>query len=229
MPKHYIWNELPKQRLLADASLWSADLSALAQEVRRMEPYADLFHLDVADAHFVPGLLFFPDLVAAIRPCTKKPFHVHLMVERPLELVEDFVRAGADIVTLHLENRRYLESGVDKICATSASAGIAIQLDTDVFDLVPYLDRIELVVLMGTLLGIKGVSLDERVLGKIETVKRILAEHTASDRIKISADGGIRVETVPKLRQAGIDIITPGSLLFKSQDLQQTTSWIRSL
>ncbi|MGA8482307.1 MAG: hypothetical protein WB696_30420, partial [Chthoniobacterales bacterium] len=88
---------------------------------------------------------------------------------------------------------------------------------------------IELVVLMGTLLGIKGVSLDERVLRRIESVKRILAEHKASDRIKISADGGIRVETVPKLRQAGTDIITPGSLLFKSHDLQQTTSWIRGL
>jgi ribulose-phosphate 3-epimerase len=229
MPEHHIWNKLPKQRLLADASLWSADLGALAQEVRRMEPYADLFHLDVADANFVPGLLFFPDIVAAIRPCTEKPFHVHLMVERPLQLVEDFVRAGADIVTLHLENRGLLEAGIDKIHAAGASAGIAVQLDTDVFDLVPYLSSIQVVVLMGTLLGIKGVSLDERVLGKIETVKQILAEHEASDRIKISADGGIRVETVPKLRQAGADIITPGSLLFRSPDLEQTTSWIHGL
>jgi ribulose-phosphate 3-epimerase len=229
MQENHIWSKLPKQRLLTDASQWSADLGALAQEVRRMEPYTDLFHLDIADANFVPGLLFFPDLVAAIRPCTEKPFHVHLMVERPLELVEDFVRAGADIVTLHLENRRQLESGLDKIHATGASAGIAIQLDSDVSDLIPYLDRIELVVLMGTLLGIKGASLDERVLGRIERVKRILAEREASDRIKISADGGIRVETVPKLRQAGADIITPGSLLFKSQDLEQTTSWIHGL
>jgi ribulose-phosphate 3-epimerase len=228
MPENHIWSKLPKQRLLADASLWSADLGALAQEVRRMEPYADLFHLDVADANFVPGLLFFPDLVAAIRPCTQKPFHVHLMVERPLQLVEDFVRAGADIVTLHLENRRHLESGLDKIHAAGASAGIAIQLDTDVFDLVPYLSSIQIVVLMGTMLGIKGASLDERVLEKIEAVKRIVAEHASSDQIKVSADGGIRIETVPKLRQAGADIITPGSLLFKSEDLQQTTSWIRS-
>jgi ribulose-phosphate 3-epimerase len=228
MPENHIWSKLPKQRLLADASLWSADLGALAQEVRRMEPYADLFHLDVADANFVPGLLFFPDLVAAIRPCTQKPFHMHLMVERPLQLVEDFVRAGADIVTLHLENRRHLESGLDKIHAAGASAGIAIQLDTDVFDLVPYLSSIQIVVLMGTMLGIKGASLDERVLEKIEAVKRIVAEHASSDQIKVSADGGIRIETVPKLRQAGADIITPGSLLFKSEDLQQTTSWIRS-
>lgn len=227
MSKNPIWNTLPQQRLLADVSLWSADLGALAQEVRRMEAYADLFHLDVADAGFVPGLLFFPDLVAAIRPCTKKPFHVHLMVERPDDLAEDFVRAGADIVTLHLENRQRIMPGLDKIRAAGAVAGIAIQLDTAVSELIPYLNKIEVVVLMGTLLGIKGVSLDERVFEKIETAKQLLAEHNATDRIKISADGGIRVETVPKLRRAGVDIITPGSLLFKSPDLHETTSWIR--
>jgi ribulose-phosphate 3-epimerase len=196
--------------------------------VRRMEPYADLFHIDVADGHFVPALLFFPDVVAAIRATTTKPFHVHLMVERPETLVEEFVQAGADLVTLHLENRGHLEPALERIAAAGAQAGIAIQLDTNVSEIVQYLDKIQIVVLMGTMLGIKGASLDERVLPKIEAVKRIVRQHGASDRIKASIDGGIRLETVPKLRQAGADIITPGSLLFKSQDLQQTTSWIRS-
>ena len=227
MSKNNIWNKLPEGRLLADASLWSADLGALAHEVRRMEPYADLFHIDVADGNFVPALLFFPDLVAAIRTCTAKPFHVHLMVDRPDTLIEEFVQAGADLVTLHLENRRHLESGLERIAAAGAQAGIAVQLDTDVSELVQYLDKVQIVVLMGTLLGIKGASLDERVLEKIETVKRNIAEQEANERIKVSADGGIRVETVPQLRRAGADIITPGSLLFKSQDLQQTTAWIR--
>jgi ribulose-phosphate 3-epimerase len=142
-------------------------------------------------------------------------------------LIEEFVQAGADLVTLHLENRRHLESGLERIAAAGAQAGIAVQLDTDVSELVQYLDKVQIVVLMGTLLGIKGASLDERVLEKIETVKRNIAEQGANERIKVSADGGIRVETVPQLRRAGADIITPGSLLFKSQDLQQTTAWIR--
>ena len=228
MAGNNIWSKLPEGRLLADVSLWSADLGALADEVVGMEPYADLFHLDVADGSFVPTLLFFPDLVAAIRACTAKPFHVHLMVDHPDTLIKEFVQAGADLVTLHLENHRRLESGLDRIGAVGAKAGIAVQLDTDVSELVRYLDRIQIVVLMGTVLGIKGASLDERVLVKIGAVKRIIAENGANDRIKVSADGGIRVETVPKLRRAGVDIITPGSLLFKSPDLPQTISWIRS-
>jgi ribulose-phosphate 3-epimerase len=228
MSKENIWDKLPERRLLADVSLWSADLGALAQEVRRLEPYADLFHIDVADRHFVPALLFFPDIVAAIRAATTKPFHVHLMVERPGTLIEEFVQAGADLVTLHLENRGHLESALDRIAAAGAKPGIAIQLDTDVSEIVRYLDKIQIVVLMGTMLGIKGASLDERVLPKIEAVKQLVGQYGASDRIKVSADGGIRVETVPKLRRAGADIITPGSLLCKSQDLLQTTSWIRS-
>jgi ribulose-phosphate 3-epimerase len=91
------------------------------------------------------------------------------------------------------------------------------------------LDRIQLIVMMGTRLGIKGVSLDERVLAKIAAAKQKVSEQQIGDRIKISADGGIRSETVPKLRKAGADIITPGSLVFKSPDLEQTTSWIRGL
>jgi ribulose-phosphate 3-epimerase len=225
----HLWSELPKHRLLADVSLWSADLGALGEEVRRIEPAADLFHLDVADAHFVPALLFFPDLIRAIRPLTTKPFHVHLMVERPDSLVEEFVQAGANLVTLHLECRAGLELGLNKIAAAGAWAGIAVQLETNVSDLVPYLDRIQLIVFMGTLLGIKGVSLDERVLQKIRAAKRLLTEHGLADRIKVSADGGIRVDTVPRLREAGADLITPGSLFFKSQDLEETVTWFRSL
>jgi len=223
-----IWDRLPNGRLLADVSLWSADLGALGQEVLRMDPYADLFHIDVADAHFVPSLLFFPDLVAAIRRFTTKPFHVHLMVDRPDMLVDGFIHAGADLVTLHLENS-YMEAGIDAANSGGAQAGIAIQLDTDISRLVQYLDKIQIIVLMGTMLGIKGVSLDDRVLQKIGRVQRMISENGQTGRIKISADGGIRMETVPKLRQAGADIVTPGSLIFKSQDLEQTISWLRAL
>ncbi|MGE5222074.1 MAG: D-allulose-6-phosphate 3-epimerase, partial [Omnitrophica WOR_2 bacterium] len=94
----------PGERLLADASLWSADFTRLGDEIRRVDGYADLYHFDVSDAHFVPGLLFFPDLVAALRPLTRKPFHVHLMADNPLSLIDDFVNAGADRITIHYGN-----------------------------------------------------------------------------------------------------------------------------
>jgi ribulose-phosphate 3-epimerase len=121
-----------------------------------------------------------------------------------------------------------LDSGLDLIATAGAKAGIAVELETDVSAMAKYLDRVQIIVLMGTLLGIKGASLDERVLEKIARIKRLIFEKGLTDQVKVSADGGIRVETVPKLRQAGADLITPGSLVFKSSDLEKTISWIRS-
>ncbi len=90
---------IPGDRFTAEFSLWSADLTRLGDDIRRTESVADLYHIDVADAHFVPGLLFFPDLVAALRPLTTRPFHLQLMVRDPAALIDDFVAAGADLIT----------------------------------------------------------------------------------------------------------------------------------
>jgi len=94
------WNIRPGGRLVTEVSLWSADLANLARDIERLSPYADVFHLDVADAHFAPDLLFFPDLVRALRAHTERPFHVHLMMERPSKMVDRFVEAGADLITV---------------------------------------------------------------------------------------------------------------------------------
>ena len=98
------WSQLSRDRLLADVSLWSADLGNLETAVRRLSPWADSFHLDAADGHFVPRLLFFPDLIRAIRPHIVVPFHVHLMAEYPSLLAGEFLDAGADLLTVHVEN-----------------------------------------------------------------------------------------------------------------------------
>jgi hypothetical protein len=91
------WQSLPSDRLLADVSLWSAHLAKLEEEIRRVDSYADLYHIDVSDGHFTQNLLFFPELIAAVRPLTSKILHVHLMVEKPLDHVDAFIEAGADI------------------------------------------------------------------------------------------------------------------------------------
>ncbi len=98
------WSRFPRNRLLLEASLWSADFTQLGAEIKRVDSYVDSYHIDVADAHFVRGLLFFPDLVAALRPLTKRPFNVHLMTDNPLSLIDDFAEAGADLMTVHVEN-----------------------------------------------------------------------------------------------------------------------------
>src|ERR1700754_315516 len=98
--------QLPKDRLMAEMSLWSADLGRLAEDIRRVEPFTDLFHVDVADGHFAPALLLFPDMVAVVRRLTAKPIHVHLMVADPVlhSQVEQFAEAGADLISVHAEH-----------------------------------------------------------------------------------------------------------------------------
>jgi ribulose-phosphate 3-epimerase len=220
--------DLPTGRLLADFSLWSSDLTNLAGEIRRTEPFADMYHLDVADGDFVPSLLFFPDLVAALRPLTQKPFHVHLMTTNPADLIDDFADAGADIITIHYENADR-DDVLAQIRAKGISTGLAIQLETPIESAVEYFNQVDAFVLMGTRLGIKGVGLDDEACPRIAKLRSLLKREGLPGKIKIQGDGGIRDHTVPQLRLAGADIITPGSLAFKSPDLLETTLWLRSL
>jgi ribulose-phosphate 3-epimerase len=222
------FDKLPRNRPLADFSLWSCDLTDLRGEIERSEPYADLYHLDVADGHFVPNLLFFPDLVAAIRPLTERPFHVHLMVTNPAAMVADFAAAGADILTVHAENEER-ERALAEVCAQGRRAGLAVQLETPIEAVVDLLDGIDVIVLLGTRLGIKGVGLDDQACPRIAQLRALLQRRGCAGRVRIQADGGIRAHTVPSLRAAGADIVTPGSLVFKSADLAATTRWLRSL
>ena len=220
--------QLPRTRLLADVSLWSADLANLAAGIERVEPFADSFHLDVSDAHFVPGLLFFPDLVRALRPLTRRPFHIHLMVERPTAIIEDFVAGGADVITVHAEvGESEAAAAIQAIRRAGRSAGLALRLDTPVSASEPYLDRIDALLLLGTVPGVKGQDLAPEACGRLATAVSILGERRA--RIRLVADGGIRSHTVPLLRRAGADVIVPGSLVFQSQNLVETFSWLRAL
>jgi ribulose-phosphate 3-epimerase len=224
-----IWDDLPTDRLLVDLSLWSADLSALGADIHRMNAWVDLFHLDVSDAHFVPGLLFFPDLVAALRPLTRRPFHVHLMADQPDALVEPFLSAGADVITVHVENGDAGRRAIAQVRQAGKTAGIALSLDLPVESVIPYLDRVGLVLMMGTRLGIKGQGLAPKALERVRCMRRLIASRGLTGRVKIFADGGIRQQTAPGLRLAGADGIVPGSLVFGSPNLEETIAWIRSL
>jgi len=222
------WQDLPHTRLLADVSLWSADLANLAAGIRRVEPFADSFHLDVSDAHFSPSLLFFPDLVRALRPLTRRPFHLHLMVERPTALIEDFVASGADVITIHAEaGKAEAAAAIQAIRHAGCSAGLALCLETPVAAAEPHLDRIDSLLLLGTALGVKGQDLAPEACDRLARAVLMLGEERA--RVRLIADGGIRAHTVPILRRAGADAIVPGSLVFQSLNLEETFSWLHTL
>jgi ribulose-phosphate 3-epimerase len=221
--------KLDRARLLMDVSLWSASLARIAESIDRTQDYVDVYHIDVGDAHFVPSLLFFPDMVQAIRKETSKPLHVHLMLDNPLSQVDDFVSAGADIITIHAENGEKIPAVISRLQEKNVAIGLAFQLDTELELLDRYLDRIDLVLLMGTQLGIKGVGLDPRSYERLRDVKEKIAHRGLQEEVIVSSDGGIREETVPRLYEAGTDMITPGSLVFKSPNLAATARWVHSL
>jgi ribulose-phosphate 3-epimerase len=211
--------------LLLDLSLWSADLVNLAAEIESVLPYTDSFHIDVADGHFVPTLLFFPDMVAAIRAVTAKPLHVHLMVSDPALLVQPFIDAGADMISVQLETKT-APVALENISNAGRKPGLALLLDTPVEAVRDYLGQVDVVIAMGTRVGIKGADLAPEACERVAVIRKIINERPS---VKLYADGGIREHTVPKLRQAGADAVVPGSLLFNSPDRQRVYEWLKGL
>lgn len=227
--EEFNWGKFPSSRLIIEASLWSADFTRFADEIRRMDAFVDMYHVDVSDGHFVPGFLFFADLVAALRPLTKRPFHVHLMTTNPMDHVKAFVEAGADIITIHAENGAVMPATLDAIRMAGAAPGLAVGLDVIPETIEPYLDLVNLLLVMGTPMGVKGVKPSPFVFDRISRFKSMVRKAGLSDRIKIFADGGIRDNTVLQLREAGADGVIAGSLVFKSTNLTETFTWLHGL
>jgi ribulose-phosphate 3-epimerase len=217
---------LPRDRLLAEFSLWSADLARLEDDVARTQPHADVYHLDVADGRFAPSFLFFPDLVARIRRLTATPLHVHLMVEGDIlaEQVRQFADAGADLISVHAEVLDAQGSALDLIRARGCAAGIVLRLQTDVAA-APWLERAAFLTLLGTEIGVKGQSLSDHAGARMREARRLADAHG----LILAADGGIREVTVPVLRAAGADTVVLGSLAFGAADLAARMAWLRAL
>jgi ribulose-phosphate 3-epimerase len=223
-------NALPRQRLMAEFSLWSADLVRLADDLGRTQAHADLYHIDVADGHFAPALLFFPDLVARIRTLTATPLHVHLMVADQvlLEQIRQFAEAGADLITVHVENGN-ADAALRLIAELGLPGGIVARLDTPAEALVPFLDRVAFITLLGTAIGVKGQGLAPEAPERLRRVRAMLREAGRADRVVVAADGGIRETTVPQLRAAGAQTVVMGSLAFAAPDLAARIAWLRGL
>jgi len=223
------FDALPKGRLMAEFSLWSANLVRLADEIERINPYADIMHIDVADGHFAPAFLFFPDLVAAIRKLTTVPIHVHLMCADAVILpqIDQFAEAGADLVSLHVENAAVAGPALDRIAQHGLRAGMVLRVETPVAKAEPYIKRLDVLTLLGTAIGVKGQGLDPSAPARLRDAGALIA--AAGRRIVLAADGGIRDTTVPVLRDAGAETVVMGSLAFGAPDLAERIAWVRGL
>jgi ribulose-phosphate 3-epimerase len=212
--------------LKCSTSLWSADLANLAAEIKRVEPYSERLHIDVADGHYVKNLLFFPDLVKALRPHSRLPFEVHLMTTDPLGWVEPFVEAGADIIIFCLDSATSPGAVLEAIKRCGKQAGVSLLLTEPITALERYWVELDVVTIVGTAMGIKGATMDPSVPDKIRQLREIITRERL--KLVIEADGGIRRETVPLLQAAGADFIVPGSLMFKEDPLA-LRQWLASL
>ena len=212
--------------LKCSTSLWSADLTNLAADMKRVEPHSERFHLDVADGHYVRNLLFFPDLVAQLRKHTGLAFEVHLMVTDPLAWIDPFVEAGADIILFCFDAANDPGEVLRTIKARGAKAGFSLLIDESLDLVEPYWSELDVLCVVGTAMGIKGASMDPSVPGKIRQARDIITQRGL--KTEIEADGGIRRDTVPLLKAAGADYIVPGSLMFK-EDPAEMRRWLASL
>ena len=213
---------LPADRLLAEFSLWSADLVRVAEDVARVDQHVDIYHADVADGHFSPAMLLFPDMIAQLRPLTQKPVHVHLMVADAAlgDQIDQFAEAGADVISIHAENADLLRQ-LDRIRGHGIAAGLVLQLHTPVRAAAPVIDRLSMLTLLGTRMGIKGVGLDPQAEARMAEARAMIDD--------AGLDAGIRDHTVPGLRRAGADTIVMGSLAFGAEDLPARMRWVHGL
>ena len=200
-------------------SILSADFGNLAGEIRRVEAAgADLIHIDVMDGHFVPNITIGPLIVKACRRATKLPLDVHLMIENPDRYIPDFARAGADIITVHVEAAKNLETDIELIRQNNVKPGVVVNPGTPIETVFHVLDKVEMVLIMSVNPGFEGQKFMPEVLNKIKQLKLLVVSRKLS--VDIEVDGGINLETAKEVIKAGANVLVAGSAIFYAKDCQ---------
>jgi ribulose-phosphate 3-epimerase len=207
-------------------SILSADFSKLGEEILAVEKGgADYIHIDVMDGHFVPNITIGPLIVEAIRPITKLPLDVHLMIENPDQYIEAFAKAGADYITVHVEASRHLHRTIQSIKSYGVKAGVVLNPATPVESIQHIIADIDMVLLMSVNPGFGGQKFIPEVLPKIRKVKE-MAEQKGID-LEIEIDGGVNSETAKLCMEAGANVLVAGSAIYNEEDYAKAISLIR--
>lgn len=214
-------------KLLAP-SILSADLSNLAQQIRLVEMSgADWIHCDIMDGHFVPNITFGPVIVKAAKKCTMLPLDVHLMIKNPDHYLEDFRKAGADIISVHFEEVVHLNRTVNRIKELGAKAGVAINPSTPVSALKDIAEYIDLLLIMTVNPGFGGQSFisnsERRISQAVELRKSLNA------KFLIEVDGGINNKTIKSVLNAGCDVFVAGSSIFRTDNISAAATELKNL
>ena len=207
-------------------SILSADFSKLGEEIKDVERGgADYIHVDVMDGHFVPNITIGPLIVDSIRPITKLPLDVHLMIENPDQYIEDFAKAGADYITVHVEACRHLHRTVHLIKSLGVKAGVVLNPATPVQLIEPIIEDLDMVLLMSVNPGFGGQKFISSVLSKIKQVKEMSEQKGLN--LEIEVDGGVNEEIALLCVEAGATVLVAGSAVFNQSDRRDAISRLK--
>ncbi len=207
-------------------SILSADFAKLGEDIKDVElGGADYIHVDVMDGHFVPNITIGPLIVDAIRPVTDLPLDVHLMIENPDQYIETFAKAGADIITVHVEACPHLHRTLQLIKSTGTKAGVVLNPHTPVSTIQHVIEDVDMVLLMTVNPGFGGQSFIHSVLPKIREVADLVAEKNLN--VEIEIDGGVNPETAKLCVEAGANVLVAGSAIYNQKDRAQAIQAIR--
>lgn len=203
-------------------SILSADFSRLGEQVKTVEAGgADYIHVDVMDGHFVPNITIGPLIVEALRPVTPLPLDVHLMIENPDRYIEAFVKAGADILTVHVEACVHLHRTVQAIKEKGIKAGVALNPHTPLSSVEEILPDIDLILIMSVNPGFGGQKFIPGALDKLRRIQEMLQQRELP-HIEVEVDGGIKLNNIREVARAGAEVIVSGSGIFKTEDPAET-------
>ena len=202
-------------------SVLAADFTRLGEEIRRVSA-ADYLHLDIMDGHFVPNISYGPGVVAALRPLTDPPFDVHLMLEHPLQYIPDFIKAGADLITFHVECSDPIAETIEAIHQGGAKAGLVVKPGTPAEALWPWLEQLDMVLVMTVEPGFGGQSFMEPMLQKVQQIKE------KAPNLPVEVDGGVNRSTIDACAQAGVDICVAGTGVFRAEDAEKALRELQS-